>query len=73
MRLRRTELALRGQEYYPQELIDYEYRKTFGLSFAQFLQEPGEVFAMGVQIMRIKMKVSNEATKRNKRKVKSRS
>ena len=43
--------ALSGQDYAPWELTVFNYRKTFGLSYSQWLEEPAKEFAKNVAIM----------------------
>lgn len=35
----------------PFEYLVYQYRKTFGLSYQEFLEEPADVFSTNVLIM----------------------
>lgn len=48
-----------GEESISDELIDYEYRKEFNLSYEDFMNEPVKVFKSNLTIMALKRQ--NEA------------
>jgi hypothetical protein len=60
-------LALRGQEEAPQELIDFEYRKLFGLSQKELLDEPSYIYETNIGIIFLKHKLQREANRREEK------
>lgn len=61
---------MRGQAYAPQELIEFIYRKEFGLTQAELMDEPIDTFLMNIEIIGIRDKLEDEAIRRAERKAK---
>jgi len=61
------ELALRGQDEAPRVLVDFEYRKLFGMSQKELLDEPNHIYELNTFIIFLKYKLQREAERRQKR------
>lgn len=63
--------ALAGHDFSPKELIEFNYRKTFGLSFEEFMNEPADVYAMNILIISQVNKYENYLNRRAEQKAKT--
>lgn len=61
---------MRGQDYAPQELIEFIYRKEFGLTQEELMKEPIETFLMNMEIIQTRGKLEEEAMRKAERKAK---
>jgi hypothetical protein len=64
-----VELALRGQEYPTQDLLDYRYREKFHLTQKELEEEPHDIYLFNTSIMLLENKIYDEQQRREQRRM----